>query len=76
MYIVAPMLTNSLYNSEESFKLKREVGFIGGVSLIVSTMIGSGIFISPKGVFRLMGSTGGGFVVSGNELKIKNGEII
>ncbi|XP_039249142.2 b(0,+)-type amino acid transporter 1-like [Styela clava] len=46
----------------ETLRLKREVGFIGGVSLIVSSMIGSGIFVSPKGVFRFMGSVGSGLL--------------
>lgn len=49
--------------SDDAFKLRREVSLVGGISLIVSTMIGSGIFISPKGVFRQMGSVGAGILV-------------
>ncbi|XP_072013337.1 b(0,+)-type amino acid transporter 1-like [Amphiura filiformis] len=46
-----------------SVSLKREVGLIGGVALIVGSMIGSGIFVSPKGILRKTESVGMSFII-------------
>ncbi|XP_076250633.1 L-type amino acid transporter sobremesa isoform X1 [Rhynchophorus ferrugineus] len=43
--------------------LKRRVGLVSGVALIVGTMIGSGIFVSPSGLLERTGSIGMSFVI-------------
>lgn len=43
--------------------LKRRVGLVSGVALIVGTMIGSGIFVSPSGLLQRTGSIGVSFLV-------------
>lgn len=43
--------------------LKRRVGLFSGIALIVGTMIGSGIFLSPRGVLERTGSVGLSLVV-------------
>lgn len=48
---------------EETVKLQAKVGLINGVSLVVGSIIGSGIFISPKGVLENSGSVGMSFVI-------------
>jgi len=48
---------------EEGVKLQAKVGLINGISLVVGSIIGSGIFISPKGVLENSGSVGMSFVI-------------
>jgi len=62
----SPHTSSSLTASEPEgtkLELKREVGLFSGISLIVGTMIGSGIFISPKGVMLYGGSVGTGLLI-------------
>ncbi|XP_059907855.1 b(0,+)-type amino acid transporter 1 isoform X1 [Gadus macrocephalus] len=44
-------------------KIKRELGLIGGVSLVAGTMIGSGIFMSPQFVLSNVGSPGASLLI-------------
>ncbi|XP_076811546.1 b(0,+)-type amino acid transporter 1-like [Clavelina lepadiformis] len=48
-----PLLqTSEDENSQSNFKLQKTVGFTAGLSIVVGTMIGSGIFIVPTGVLK------------------------
>ncbi|ELU11785.1 hypothetical protein CAPTEDRAFT_97936 [Capitella teleta] len=42
----------------DRIRLKENVGWVSGTALIVGTMIGSGIFVSPKGLTEGTGSVG------------------
>ncbi|XP_048259950.1 b(0,+)-type amino acid transporter 1-like [Haliotis rufescens] len=43
---------------DEDVKLQKHVGLVGGISFVVGTVIGSGIFITPQGVLQNTGSVG------------------
>ncbi len=43
--------------------LERELGLLDGVSVIIGIIVGSGIFVSPKGVLQYAGSVGMALVV-------------
>ncbi|GAB6032052.1 hypothetical protein CHUAL_010420 [Chamberlinius hualienensis] len=44
--------------NETSVRMKKEIGLLEGVAIIVGIIVGSGIFITPKGVLKSAGSVG------------------
>ncbi|XP_074848029.1 cystine/glutamate transporter [Carettochelys insculpta] len=53
-----PSVDNKETSREEKVVLKKKVTFLRGVSIIIGTIIGAGIFISPKGILQNTGSVG------------------
>ena len=50
-------------NPSSGIKLKKQLGAYNGVALIAGSVIGSGIFVSPRGVLKEAGSVGLSLVV-------------
>ncbi|RZC42189.1 AA permease 2 domain containing protein [Asbolus verrucosus] len=50
-------------HDEGAVKLKRKITLVNGVALIIGTIIGSGIFVSPTGVYASTRSVGVSIVV-------------
>ena len=47
----------------DRYGLRREVGLLGSLSLIVGVMVGSGIFVSPGGVLDRSGSVATAIII-------------
>lgn len=51
-------INNKQADKREKVVLKKKVTLLRGISIIIGTIIGAGIFISPKGILQNTGSIG------------------
>jgi len=61
--VPASSSTEPLQGGSGKVKLKKELGLLEGNAIILGIIIGSGIFVSPKGVLETTGSVGMSLVV-------------
>uniref|UniRef100_A0A182ST92 Amino acid permease/ SLC12A domain-containing protein n=1 Tax=Anopheles maculatus TaxID=74869 RepID=A0A182ST92_9DIPT len=59
----ADKASSSDLDAQEKVKMKKSLGLLEGVAIILGIILGSGIFISPKGVLQEVGSVGTSLVI-------------
>ncbi|KAK9504604.1 hypothetical protein O3M35_010905 [Rhynocoris fuscipes] len=57
------LLVSPTDDKNEKVRLKKELGLLEGVAIIIGIIVGSGIFISPQGVIKEAGSVGTSLLV-------------
>lgn len=56
-------IAKTINSDNKTVKLKKELGLLDGVAIIVGIIVGAGIFVSPKGVLENSGSVGQALIV-------------
>ncbi|CAI2731064.1 unnamed protein product [Schistosoma spindalis] len=54
---------NVVIDKSHSVKLKRSIGIVTSITILVGSMIGSGIFVSPTGILRNVRSIGASLII-------------
>ncbi|CAL8086429.1 unnamed protein product [Calicophoron daubneyi] len=50
-------------NSDEGVKMKKSIGLLSSITIIVGSVIGSGIFVSPSGIIKHVHSFGASIII-------------